>query len=97
MTQRSLAVLVVLNVILLAALSVTVFNPTPAQAQFGGGRQYTMIAGEVTGRSGQAAIYIIDMATGRIAPVFYNGSSQKFEFFNGRTVANDVRGIGSNR
>ena len=29
MTQRSLAVLVVLNVVLLAALSVTVFNPEP--------------------------------------------------------------------
>ncbi|MEM9419816.1 MAG: hypothetical protein AAGA25_12320 [Planctomycetota bacterium] len=97
MTQRSLAVLVVLNVVLLAALSVTVFNPTPAEAQFGAGRQYTMISGGVTGRSSQAAIYVIDLSSARVAPLFYNGSSKKFEFFTGRSVARDMERIGDAR
>lgn len=94
MTQRTLAVLIVLNAFLLAALSVTVLAPAPAEAQFGGGgRQYTMIAGAVTGRSGQSAVYITDLNTGRIAPVFFNASTKKFEFFAGRSVAEDVRDL----
>ncbi|MEM1027873.1 MAG: hypothetical protein AAF593_03705 [Planctomycetota bacterium] len=97
MTQRSLAVLVVLNVVLLAALSVTVLNPTPAEAQFGANRQYTMIAGGVTGRSNQSAIYVIDLSTSRIAPLFYNGSSKKFEFFAGRSVARDMERVNDSR
>ncbi|MEM1108895.1 MAG: hypothetical protein AAGH99_09425 [Planctomycetota bacterium] len=98
MTQRSLAVLIVLNVVLLAALSVTVFNPEPADAQgFGVNRQYTMIAGQTTGRNSQDVVYIIDLATSRIAPVFYNGNSEEFEFFSGRSVADDMRQIGRGR
>lgn len=97
MTQRSLAVLVLLNIVLLAALSVTVFNPQPAEAQFGAARQYTMIAGGVTGRSNQSAIYVIDLSTSRVAPLFYNGSSNKFEFFAGRSVAKDMERIGDGR
>jgi len=97
MTHRSLAVLVVLNVVLFAALSVTVFSPQPAEAQFGAARQYTMIAGAVTGRSNQSAIYVIDLSTARIAPLFYNGSSDKFQFFPGRSVADDMERIGATR
>lgn len=97
MTQRSLAVLIVLNVVLFAALSVTVFNPQPAEAQFGAARQYTMIAGGVTGRSNQSAIYVIDLSSSRVAPLFYNGSSDKFEFFTGRSVSKDMERIGDSR
>jgi len=100
MTQRSLSVLIVLNVILVAALSVTVLNPmtaTPAHAQFGGSRQYTMIAGEVAGRSSQAAIYIVDTSSSKVVPVFYNSSSKKFEFFGGRVLSEDFEKVGTGR
>jgi hypothetical protein len=95
MTQRSLAVLIVLNLILLAALSVTVVSPTPASAQFGARSQFTMIAGAATGRSGQSVIYIVDLASSRIAPIFYNSSSKKFEFFTGRTISEDMGSAGT--
>ena len=97
MTHRSLAVLIVLNVVLLAGLTSTVFSPAPAEAQFGGGRQYTMIAGQATGRSGQSVIYITDLTTGRIATLFYNGSSKEFEFFRGRNIGSDAQGAGTGR
>lgn len=91
MTQRSLAVLITLNVILLAGLTVTVFSPKPAEAQFGGGRQFTMISGEVTGRNQQAAIYVVDLTSGQVAPLFFNGSNKQFETFSGRSIADDMR------
>jgi len=92
MTQRSLAVLIVLNVALLAGLSVTVLSPAPAQAQFGGGRQYTMIAGDVTGRAQQAAIYVVDLIGGDVVPLFFNGGNDKFEVFDKRSIAQDMKG-----
>ena len=91
MTHRTLAALIVLNVVLLAGLSVTVFNPTPAQAQFGQGQQFTMISGAVTGRSNQDMIYILDLSSSKVLPVIYNGSSKKFEPFKGRVIAEDMR------
>ncbi|MEM9883638.1 MAG: hypothetical protein AAF800_12050 [Planctomycetota bacterium] len=97
MTQRTLAVLVVLNVALIAALSVTLGTPPRAEAQLGASRSYTMISGDVTGRSNQAAVYIIDTATSRIVPIFYNASNRRFEFFSGRDLTNDVQDIDRSR
>ncbi len=97
MTHRSLAALIVLNVILLAGLSVTVFNPTPAEAQFGQARQFTMISGAVTGRSNQDVIYIVDLSSSKVLPIFYNGSSKKFEQFKGRVIADDMRSTNTGR
>ncbi|MEL7087268.1 MAG: hypothetical protein AAGL98_02310 [Planctomycetota bacterium] len=97
MTRRSLTVLIVLNVILLGGLSLTVMNPTPAEAQFGGGRQFTMIAGQTTGRSSQAVIYIVDLNSSKVAPIFYNGNNKKFEFFGGRTISDDFEELGRSR
>lgn len=97
MTHRTLAVLVVFNVALLAALSVTVFSPKPAEAQFGAAQQFTMISGLATGRDNQSVVYIVDLASSRVVPVFYNGSSKKFEFFTGTTIADDMGRIGDNR
>lgn len=97
MTHRSLAVLILLNVILLGGLSVTVMNPTPAEAQLGGGRQFTMITGEASGRSNQAVVYIVDLNSSRVAPIFYNSASEKFEFFGGRTIADDFNSVGKSR
>ena len=92
MTHRSLAALIVLNAVLLAGLSVTVFNPTPAEAQFGQSRQFTMISGQATGRDNQDVVYIVDLASSKVLPIFYNGSSKKFEQFRGRVLADDMRG-----
>ena len=97
MTHRSLALLIALNVILLATLALTTFSPTPATAQFGGGRSYTMIAGEVTGRSSQAAVYIIDLNSSAVAPIFFNGSNNKFEYFGGTVVSNDASRVGQSK
>ncbi len=97
MTSRSLAFLIVLNAALLVALFLLPSAPQPAEAQFGGGRSYTMIAGDVTGRSNQAAVYIIDLSTSAVAPVFFNGSSKKLEFFQGTIVADDAARLGEAR
>ena len=97
MTHRSLALLIAVNAILLAALALTTFSPAPATAQFGGGRSYTLIAGDVVGRSNQAAVYIIDLSTSAVAPVFFNGSSKKFEYFGGTIVAEDAARVGQSR
>lgn len=97
MTHRSLAVLIVLNVVLVAALSVTVFNPQSAEAQLGASRQFTMISGAATGRDSQSVVYIVDLASSNVVPVFYNGSSKKFEFFTGATITDDMKGAGNNR
>jgi len=91
MNHRSLASLIVINAVLIAALVVTVFSPAPAQAQFGGsGGQYMMIAGNVTGRDAQAAIYVIDMKSSRVIAVMFNGSNNTLEFVAGRDMAKDT-------
>lgn len=92
MNARSLAALVLMNVVLLAALVVTVFSPRPAEAQFGGGHQYMMISGEIGGRQGQAAIYIIDMRTSRAVAATFNSANRKFEIVGTRALANDLTG-----
>ncbi len=90
MTRKSLAGLILINAVLLASLIVTAFSPAPAKAQFGGGGQYLMIAGDVTGRDSQAAVYIIEITSGRVAAVMFNGSSNKLEVIAGRNVSEDA-------
>ena len=97
MTHRSLVVLIMLNVALLGGLSLTVMNPTPAEAQFGGGRQFTMISGQATGRDNQSVVYIVDLSSSKVAPIFYNGSNKKFQFFRGRTISEDFQDVGRSR
>ncbi len=91
MNRRSLAGLILINAVLLASLVVAGFSPQPAAAQFGGaGGDYLMIAGDVTGRNSQAAIYIIDMRSGRIAAILFNGSNNTLEIVAGRNVSEDT-------
>lgn len=90
MNKRSLAGLILINAVLLASLVVTAFSPAPAQAQFGAGGQYLMIAGDVVGRDAQAAVYIIELQTGRVAAVLFNGSNNTLEFIAGRNVSEDA-------
>lgn len=95
MTYRSLTVLIVLNAALLLALVGVVLTPKTAQAQFGASAKYTMISGAVTGRSGQDAVYIVDLTSSRVAPVFYNASSKKIEYFGGRVIIDDIQRLSS--
>ncbi|MEE9404726.1 MAG: hypothetical protein V3V20_07525 [Algisphaera sp.] len=97
MTHRSLAVLILLNVGLLVALGLTVLSPTPVQAQFGASPSYTMISGAVSGRSGQAAVYVIDLQSSKVAPIFYNASNKKFEYFKGQVVSEDMKRLNERR
>ena len=91
MNRRSLAGLILINAVLLASLVVAAFSPEPASAQFGGaGGQYLMIAGNVTGRDSQAAVYVIDMRSGRVAAILFNGSNNSLEFIAGRNVSEDT-------
>ncbi len=97
MNKRSLAGLILINAVLLAALVVAALSPAPVQAQFGGGGQYMMIAGNATGRESQAAIYIIDLNTSRVVAVMFNGSNNKLEFIAGRNISEDAERATQNR
>ena len=97
MTAKSLAFLIVLNAVLLVGLFVLPGAQDTANAQFGGGANFTLIAGDVTGRSNQAAVYVIDLQSSRVAPVFFNGSNNEFEIFRGSTVSEDAARAGSGR
>jgi hypothetical protein len=96
MTHRSLAALIFLNVALLVALAVTVFTP-PAQAQLGGAaRQFLMIAGSAPAGD-QSAVYILDVQSGAIAPIFFNSANNRFEAFRGRVISDDIGMAGGGR
>ena len=76
---------------LMASLVGAAFSPEPAAAQFGsGGGEYLMIAGDVTGRDAQAAVYIIDMRSGRVAAILFNGSNNTLDLIAGRNVSDDT-------
>ena len=88
MTQRSLSVLVVLNVVLLAAIALT-FGPVPqAQAQFGGGA-YLMIAGN-SGQTPQQIVYIMDTKNGRVVALTINSANKRIEAVGAREVGQDL-------
>lgn len=96
MTRRSLSMLVVLNAVLLAALSITSFTP-PAQAQFGGGNNFTFISGIATGRDSQDAVYIIDRNTSRMIALMFNSANGQVDLIDGRVVADDAQNAGGGR
>ena len=91
MNARSLAALVAINAALLAALVVSLFSPQPAQAQFGGGNQYLMIAGETVARNDQAMIYVIDLRTSAMVAMLFNSANNELELVGGRMMADDFR------
>lgn len=90
MNRRSLSALVLINVLLLAGVVLTVLAPEPAKAQFGTGNAYMMIAGEATGRSQQAAVYIINLRTSAIIPVLFNTANNTINTYPGRVIADDA-------
>eukprot|EP00752_Nemacystus_decipiens_P015208 g13541.t1 len=75
MNRRSLSVLIVLNVVLLAAIALTLGPVPKAEAQLGGG-SYLMIAGNTT-QAQQQVIYVMDTRTGRVAGFTVNSANKK--------------------
>lgn len=97
MNQRSLATLIAINAVLLAAVVVTVFSPTPAQGQFGPGNQYLMIAGQAPQRDNQSLVYIIELRTSRMISVLYNSGNEQLEFVATRVVGDDLQAAPTGR
>lgn len=90
MNKRSLGMLIGLNLVLLAAVTLSVFINQPASAQFGLPGDYVMVAGDVTGRK-QAAVYILDLKSERMAAVMFDSRNQRLEVIAGRELSNDMR------
>lgn len=96
MNRRSLSVLIVLNVVLLAAIALTLGPVPQAQAQLGGG-SYLMIAGD-TPQAQQQVIYVMDTRTGNLVGFTINSANKKVEIIGGRKVADDIKnGVGEPR
>jgi len=92
MTQRSLAVLIVLNAVLLAAIALTFGPVEKVQAQIGGG-SYLMLAGNSANAS-QQVVYIMDTRSGRIAAFTVNSANKRVEVVGGREIGDDLQGGG---
>jgi hypothetical protein len=96
MNQRSLSVLIVLNVVLLAAIALTLGNVPKAEAQIGGG-SFLMIAGSAA-QSQQQVIYVMDSRTGNLVGFTVNSANKKVEIIGGRKIAEDIKkGVGTPR
>ncbi len=90
MNRKTLGALIALNAVLLAGLAAVCLTPKPAQAQGFAGSSYLMIAGDVTGREQQAAIYVIDVNTGQILSLMFNGSTNQWEAIAYKDVKGDL-------
>ncbi len=89
MNRRSLAALILVNAVLLAALVTSLASPQPAHAQFGGGSQYLMIAGQSQVRNDQAAIYVVDTRNGAIVSLMYSSANNRLEPLGARVIGTD--------
>jgi len=97
MNQHTLRALVVLNVMLLAAIAVVGFAPSPAQAQFGSRANYLMIAGETTANPQQATIYVIELSSARIASMIFNSNNNQLTVLGARDAGADLKKIRDRR
>ena len=96
MNRRSLSVLIVLNVVLLAAIALTLGPVSKAEAQLGGG-SYLMIAGNTTQNPAQV-IYVMDTRTGRVAGFMVDSATKKIREVGVREIADDLKaGAGRGR
>ena len=94
MTQRSLAVLVILNAVLIAAIAMT-FGATTQEANaqgIGGGGSYLIIAGNTQQREQQAVIYVMQVNTGRVAAFLVNSANGNVDVVGARDLARDLNG-----
>jgi len=79
MNRRTLAGLLVVNLVLLAAVAGINLVDNPAQAQFGaGGGDYVLLASE--GDDGTDTVYIVDFNRGAMLGVVPQRRGQRVEF-----------------
>jgi hypothetical protein len=89
--RKTLGALIALNAVLLAGLAAVCLTPSTAKAQSFAGASYLMIAGDVTGRGQQAAIYVIDVNSGQVLSLFFNGANDQWQTIAYRDVKPDLR------
>lgn len=89
MSARSLAALVLLNVVLLAGVLTVALPARPAAGQMMGGRQYTMISGMVD-QDDDAVVYILNLQTSQMVAVQYESNRNRLQLMGRRTVADDL-------
>ncbi|MEM6550510.1 MAG: hypothetical protein AAF750_00020 [Planctomycetota bacterium] len=96
MNARVLSVLVVVNAMLLAALTLVwhdTSTPAPAEAQFGSGSNFTMVSG--TPRSGDRdVVYVIELNSGKLAAFTFSAASRKFNQIDVRSLQDDLQRAG---
>ena len=93
MGPRTLTWLLVVNGVLLFGVAFTSLGPEPEMALAQGGMargNYLMIAGDATGRSNQAAIYLVNLNNSRVISGFFNASTNRFEFIASRDLTRDL-------
>lgn len=92
MTPRSLSVLAAINVVLLAALALTVLWPerlVMAQSVSRGG-DFAMLTGEPSSGSGQN-VFIIDLRSGDLAVLTFSSANNTFNFIDQRSLPEDIQ------
>ncbi len=97
MNRRSLGALIALNLVLVIALAMVSLTAQPAAAQFGGGSDYIMISGQVTGRQSQNVVYVVETNSARMIALFFNSANNQLSVIAGRDLGRDSRATGGGR
>lgn len=93
-SMRSVSALVMLNLVLLLSLVVLNFSADSASGQLGLRNEYVLIAGDITGKPDQAAVYILELKSQRMVAIAYDSRSRKIIPLGSRVISEDVRAGG---
>lgn len=96
MNKRSLGALVALNIVLLVGLVFVSLSPEPAYGQVKRA-EYIMVAGNATGRSQQAAVFVIELNTSRMVAFFFNAADNRIDIIDARDMTQDMELVGGGR
>lgn len=80
MNKRSLGALVALNAALMLGLVLTSMAPQAQAQKLGARSEFLMVSGQSSTRTSQAAVYIVDITSGKIAAAYVNTSNDKIEW-----------------
>lgn len=99
MEKRTLAALVVLNLVLASAFGILHLSSQPAHAQLGmrAPNNYKMVAGDSHQRANQQVVYIVEEDSGHAIALFYNSQNNVWETFDGARIREDIRRIATGR
>ena len=100
MKKDPLGALIALNTVLMLALLLVLLLPGPsaeAQRRGRGRGDYAMVAGQVTGRSDQSAIYLLELNSNRMMALIYDSRGNRLQILAGRNLAEDLDGRGDRR